>query len=193
MSRVNAFAKVRNDAGRSVSVGGRGASDRVSGWFNVDTAAGEISATLSAECVGRGLRSADRRRKSVGDDRAAVFTLTLPDIRGMPRPELVTVRIRDAEESARGLLGFGAALVAMREAFAVVDSVATGGDTEAATVAAKRRTESAAALVPAVPPMPRVILPGGFDMTEAAAALAWVRSSPDRSAAFDAAREGVAR
>lgn len=190
MSRVNAFARVRNDAGRSVSVGGRGSADSVSGWFNVDTAAGEVSCSLRAECAGHGLRSADRRRKSVGDGRRAVFTVTLPDLRAFARPELVEVRIRDAEESARGLLGFGAALVAMREAFAIVDSVASGGDTEKAAAGARRRTESAAALVPTMPPLPRVTLPGGVDMAEAAAALAWVRADSARSAAFDAARIG---
>lgn len=191
MARVNAFARVSNDAGRSVSVGGRGSADSVRGWFNVDTAAGEISASVRAECVGHGLRSADRRRKSVGDGRAARFVFTLPNVRGFARPDLVTVELRDAEDAARGLLAFGAGLVAFREAVRVVDSLGDGTDAAEAAAASRSRVARAAELVPEPPPLPRVILPGGVEMSEAVAAVAWIRADPARAAAFAADRKGA--
>lgn len=189
MARVNAFARVSNDAGREVSVGGRGAADSVRGWFNVATGAGEVSATLRAECVGQGLRSADRRRKDVGDDRAAVFTLTLPDVTAFPA-DRVSVRLVDSGEAARRLLGFGAFLVTMREAVHLADGIASGdvADGRAAAADARARVDRAAKLVPPPPPLPRVVLPGGADMAEAVAALAWIRADAARSAAFDAER-----
>jgi hypothetical protein len=121
-----------------------------------------------------------------------VFTVTLPDLRAFARPELVEVRIRDAEESARGLLGFGAALVAMREACQLADGIASGevSDGRVAAAAARGRVDRAAALIPDAPPLPQVTLPGGVDLAEATAALAWVRADSARSAAFDAARIG---
>lgn len=192
MARVNAFARVSNDAGREVSVGGRGASDSVRVWTNVATGAGEIAASFRAECVGRGLRSADRRRADIGDDRSAVFTLTLPDISGFPA-DRVSVRIVDSGEAARRLLGFGAFLVTAREAFQLADGIADGSieDGRAAVQASRARVDRAAALIPPPAPVPRVILPGGADMAEATAALAWVRGDPERSAAFDAAKGGT--
>jgi hypothetical protein len=185
MSRVNAFARVSNSAGRQVSVGGRGAADSVRGWFNVATRAGEYAASFRAECVGAGLRAADRRRKGTGDDRAAVFTLTLPEA-----SDAVSVRIVDPGESARKLLGFGAFLVTMREAVNLADGIASGETTDgaAAAAAARSRVDRAAALVPPPPPLPRVILPGGVEMSEALAALAWVNADPSRAAAFAADR-----
>jgi hypothetical protein len=188
MSRVNAFARVSNDAGRSVSVGGRGSADSVRAWLNVDTAAGEVSAELRAECIGPGLRSAERRRKD-GDGRRARFVLTLPNLRDFARPDLVSVEIRDAEESARRLLSFGAGLVAVREAFDLADGIAEGRSVD--PEGAKRRTANAAALIPEPPPLPKVDLPGGVTMAEALAALAWVRSDANRSAAFDSERGGA--
>lgn len=191
MSRVNAFARVSNDAGRSVSVGGRGSADSVRGWFNVDTAAGEVAASVRAECVGHGLRSADRRKKSIGDGRAARFVFTLPNVRGFARPDLVTVELRDAEDAARGLLAFGAGLVAFREAVRVVDSLGDGTDAAEAAAASRSRVARAAELVPEPPPLPRVILPGGVEMSEAVAAVAWIRADPARAAAFEADRKGA--
>ena len=190
MARVNAFARIRNSAGREVSVGGRRAADMVWGWFNVATAGGDYAATLKAECIGRGLRAADRRRAG-SDDRIARFTLTLPE----PSPHC-EIRIRDYAEPMRDLLGAGAFLVTMREAFQLADGIASGETTDgpAAADAARARIQRAADLVPPPPAsFPRVVLPGGVEMTDALAALAWVTADPDRAAAFHAATGKGAR
>lgn len=78
MSRVNVYAKVRSDSGREVGVGGRGAQDCVRVWLNTDNAKGEAALGVTAEVMGPGLRSKDRKRKD-GDGRRSVFTVTLPD------------------------------------------------------------------------------------------------------------------
>jgi hypothetical protein len=96
----------------------------------------------------------------------------------------------DPGESARKLLGFGAFLVTMREAVNLADGIASGETTDgaAAAAAARSRVDRAAALVPPPPPLPRVILPGGVEMSEALAALAWINADPARAAAFAADR-----
>ena len=45
MCRVNAFLEAGNEAGRRVSVGGRGRSDSCWAWLNTDTADGERAIT----------------------------------------------------------------------------------------------------------------------------------------------------
>jgi len=184
MARVNAFARVRNDAGREVSVGGRGAADSVSAWLNVATAAGEYGATVRAECVGPGLRSADRRRAG-SDERKARFTVRLPEA-----SPWVSVVLESHDEPARRLLGFGAFLITAREACQLADGIASGEITDGRTAAAdaRARVDRAAALVPNPAPLPRVTLPGGVDMGEALAALAFIRARPDLAAAFDSER-----
>lgn len=159
--------------------------------MNVDTAAGEVGLTVRAECVGRGLRSADRRRKSVGDDRAAVFRVKLPDPATLADPSRVRVVLEDANESARGLLGFGAFLVTVREALNLADGIAGGEITDgaAAAAASRDRVGKAAALADSLPVrLPSVTLPGGVDMAEALAAVAWIQADPERAAAFKLAR-----
>jgi hypothetical protein len=104
---------------------------------------------------------------------------------------LVTVELRDAEDAARGLLAFGAGLVAFREAVRVVDSLGDGTDAAEAAAASRSRVARAAELVPEPPPLPRVILPGGVEMSEAVAAVAWIRADPARAAAFAAEWKGA--
>lgn len=79
MARVNAFLRAGNDNGRAVSVGGRGASDGVWADLNTDNAThSDCGMRVTADVCGPGVRSKERRLKSVGDGRRSVFHVTLP-------------------------------------------------------------------------------------------------------------------
>lgn len=79
MSRVNVYMKAVNDAGRTVSMGGRGQSNSVHVLFNTDNAqASNVALSVSAMVRGSGLTSAERRKKD-GDQRRTLFRIELPE------------------------------------------------------------------------------------------------------------------
>jgi hypothetical protein len=169
MARVNAYLRASSDNGRTVSVGGRGASDRVSAWLNTDNRAGSADMSVKAEVIGRGMRAKDRRRKDTGDDRKSVFTVDLPE-----PSEAVEVYIRPAGAWASELIGMGAMLCGVKAAEQAIAGDSAGASATLASVAdILRGHEESLANLPEV-------LPGGVTLRQALAAVATVKTLQER-------------
>jgi hypothetical protein len=79
MGRVNVYAQITSDSGRSVSIGGRGANDSLRVKINTDNALQtDCALSVEASVLGPGLRSAERRRKD-SDKRRTEFAIRLPE------------------------------------------------------------------------------------------------------------------
>lgn len=163
MSRTNVYGKVTRDDGRTVAIGGRGALDRLRVWLNTDNAGGtNCSVSVRAEVGGRGLRAADRRRKSIGDDRHTTFTIELPE----PNPHC-TVELVTAGAQMRQLVYAGAALLAVDAA-----QRAASGDVDGAVKRIRFSRETLADMEARERDnYPNVLLPGGVSLARALAAV----------------------
>ena len=162
MSRVNAFMEAGSDSGRRVSIGGRSAQDEVWGWLNTDTAGGERSMRVSAEVVGPGLRSPDRRKKD-GDQRKTFFDVELPE------PGHCTVRIMRKGGRMEGLLRAGALLVVLKG----ITEEAENPEHAAQCMDFSRETlEQLEADAKDASLLPDVELPGGVSLAHALACVA---------------------
>jgi hypothetical protein len=161
MSRVNAYLEAGNDAGRRVSVGGRASSDSVWARLNTNNATGsDCALKVSAEVTGPGLRSKERRLKSVGDGRRSVFTVELP----RQCDENCEVTINLAGEGLRELARISAALCGVKGAMQVASGDKAGG---IRTI--KQARALFAELESAKPEFPNVVLPGGVTLKHALA------------------------
>jgi hypothetical protein len=161
MASVNAFLEAGN-ADRTVSVGGRSRSDSVWAWLNTDNASGSSAIRVEAEVCGQGLRSSDRRKKAIGDDRRSIFTVTLPE-----RSPDVEVHIQAAGAWASPLLAMGAALGCLKAA-----GEAASGEPERAANTLQTIGEIMAGHEARLRDVPEVILPGGITLRRALAAVA---------------------
>ncbi len=161
MARVNAFLSAGN-GNRKVSIGGRSRSDSVWAWLNTDNASGSSGMRVRADVCGRGLRSSDRRKKAIGDDRRSVFAVTLPE----PSPD-VEVHIQAAGAWASPLLAMGAALGALK----AIGHVASG-EPERAEATLQTIGEIMAGHEARLRDVPEVFLPGGITLRHALAAVA---------------------
>lgn len=161
MARVNAYLRAGNDNGRDVSVGGRGRSDSVWAMLNTDNAThSDCALKVSAEVTGPGLRSRERRLKSVGDGRRSVFTVELP----RQCDEYCEVKINLAGESLRELARIGAALCGVQGVLQ-----ASQGDKAGGIRTIEQARELLAELESAKPEFPNVTLPGGVTLKHALA------------------------
>lgn len=149
MSRCNVYAQVTSDSGRQVGIGGRGSQDKIRVQLNTDNAEqSDCGILVTAEVVGDGLRSADRRKKG-SDKRRTLFTVRLPE-----DPKGWTLRLETSGQWADGLLAVGAALGSLG-----TRKQASG---TAAVLAEHRATERASAWAVAE----RIILPDGRTLAE---------------------------
>ena len=111
MGHVNAFIEAGNDH-RRVSIGGRGGSNnKVWAWLNTAHKGGETDMRISAEVMGLGLTSQERRRKEPGDQRRAYFQVELPE-----PSDHIKVEIVQHDHALRVLAGAGAVLCGVKAA-----------------------------------------------------------------------------
>ncbi len=185
MARVNAFLRAGNDAGRDVSVGGRGRSDRVWVLLNTDNGGrSDCSLHVSAEVAGESaLGGAPRKLCDCGyrweagaweericpecntirqgiDTRKSVFTVELPE----QSDDFCEVEIQQHGARWDSLIRFGAALCGVKAA-----QEAAAGEQDQAV----RTIEGARKILQELDEnrgsLPRVTLPGGVDMAHALA------------------------
>jgi hypothetical protein len=165
MGRVNAFVEAGNDTGRTVSVGGSRQTNRAWARLNTDTADGEAGMHISAEVIGQGLTSQERRRKD-GDQRQAVFTVELPPASGS-----VSVRILPSGGRMEELVRIGAVLCGMKAALHAAD-----GDIDRAVSILGHVGEVLGQIEQATDDrLSNVTLPGGVTLRHALACVELVR------------------
>jgi len=159
MGRVNAFLKAGNDH-REISVGGRSASDRVWARLNTDNCEQtDCCLYVSADVEGPGLRSAERRKKSVGDHRTSHFYIELPE-----PSEACEVRIETAGGKMRELAYMGLLLCGVKAA-----QHAVNGEVAVAEKILEVTREIVDDLENRMNDVPNVLLPGGVTLRRALA------------------------
>jgi len=163
MCRVNAFLEAGNEAGRRVSVGGRGRSDSCWAWLNTDTADGERAIKVRAEVCGT-VRSQDRRKPGT-DSRTAHFEIELPE-----PGQHVKVRLREQGARMADLARIGAMLCGLKGAQQIAQ-----GDEEAGVATIEKAAEIVAELETNLANLPDVELPGGVSLKHALACVEFVR------------------
>ena len=161
MSRSNVFIEVGHDAGRRVSVGGRGCANSGWAWLNTDNSTKhDCGIRVSAEVMGHGCASKERRKKD-GDQRCSNFTVELPD----QTDGNCEVTIVPHGQKLRELVWIGAALCGVK---ASIDDAHGKHDDAIKTVKAAAKI-LADCEAEAERSLPRVILPGGVTMAHALA------------------------
>jgi len=163
MCRVNAFLEAGNEAGRRVSVGGRGRSDSCWAWLNTDTAQGERALKVRAEVTGT--TSSRERRKPGSDTRTAHFTVELPE-----PGDNVRVHIREAHAGMADLARIGAMLCGLKGAQQIAE-----GEEERGVATIEAAAEIVAQLEEGLKNLPEVVLPGGVTLKHALACVEFVR------------------
>jgi hypothetical protein len=161
MGRVNAFVSAGNDAGREVSVGGRGGSaNRVWAHLNTDNAGGsDCGLRVTAEVCGPGTESRERRLKSIGDGRRSRFVVTLPE-----PSDYCAVHLQCHGDNIRELARIGAALATIKGA----GDIANGEPAQGVKTIREAR-KLLAELDKTETHIPNVILPGGATLKHALA------------------------
>lgn len=159
MARVNAFIEAGNES-RTTSLGGRGANDRVWARLNTDNhLETDCSLYVSADVEGPGLRSTERRKKTVGDHRTSHFYIELPE-----PSEACHVRIDTAGGKMRELAFMGALLCTVKAGQHLAN-----GERDRAEKILEVTAEIVEDLEAQMTNIPNVSLPGGVSLKRALA------------------------